>query len=355
MQTSYVRQSAKALPGLFGDSGNKNVISLSNLAFTANVWSYTVASDAETTTVVTLPDTNATQITVTTAAQGSAASTAAQHIIDLNTSELRFWLIATVSTAAITLTGLKAGWEFEVSGTNIGTPSEDTAAASSAVIPFGAGVVYARGGGCALPSSAGTKGIAEVKIDTAENSTAYAISVNGEAISYTSSGSATLAEISNAFVELINESFSLRTQVKAFTKDADELYIEALNIGDSVTLTESDSNISIVTTSATGVAADSVVGVAIRNHLVENTLHSDVTSTDEYAADSRVQVGILTDGPIWMTAKGAISAGSPVKVSVASGFVGQATVETSDSVSFIGTAYAETDADDGEVVRVRLK
>lgn len=355
MQTSYVRQSIKALPGLFGDIGNKNVISLSNRSFSQNVWSYTVASDASTTTVVTLPDANGTQITVTTAAEGSAALTAAKHILDINASDLRFWLIATVSTADITLTGLKAGWEFEVSGTNVGTPTEVTAPDSSAIIPFGAGVVYNGENGCALPSSAGTKGIAEVKIDTAANSTAYAISVNGEAISYTSSASATVGEISNALVELINENFVLRTQVQAFTKDADEFYIEALEIGSSVTLTESDANISIVTTNAAGTLADTVVGVAVRNQLVENTMYSDATPADEYAADSRVQVSVLTDGAIWMTAKGAISTGNPVKVSIATGFVGQATVETSESVEFVGTAYAETDAADGEVVRIRLK
>src|SRR6056297_2500924 len=123
MQTSYSRTSEIAKPGLIAQEfGTRNVISKTNRTLSKNVWSYTVASDAETTTVVTLPDDNATQITVTTAAQGSAALTAAQHIIDLNTSELRFWLIATVATATITLTGLKPGWEFEVSGTNVGTP-----------------------------------------------------------------------------------------------------------------------------------------------------------------------------------------------------------------------------------------
>ena len=87
MQTSYQQISDKALPGLIGQAfGTENIRSFSNKNFVANVWSYTVASDAETTTIVTLPDANATQITVTTAAQGSAALTADKHVDDLKAS-----------------------------------------------------------------------------------------------------------------------------------------------------------------------------------------------------------------------------------------------------------------------------
>ena len=356
MQTSYSRTSEIAKPGLIAQEfGTRNVISKTNRTLSKNVWSYTVASDAETTTIVTLPDDNATQITVTTAAQGSAALTAAQHTEDLNDSDLKLWMTATVSTATITLTGVRAGWEFEVAGTNIGTPSEDTEASQSEAIPFGAAVALTSTGGVKVVDTVSTKGIVTVTIDTADDSTAYALSVNGSAISYTSGTGATTTTIRDGLIDEINRTYALAGVVKAYAKDANELYIEAIELGDSVTVTESDDNLSIVTTGATGVSGDNAIGVAVRNLSVENDILFTTNSKDEYPASGKIQVSVLDEGSIWMKAKGTVTAGTAARASIATDYEGFATAETTDSVPFLGTAIFDTAAADGELVRVRIK
>lgn len=353
-QTSYVQNSAAAVAGLQGGYGAGNVISLSNRTFAKNVWSYTVASDDETTTVVTLPDANATQITVTTAAQGTADATAAQHALDLASSALASWMTVEVSAATITLTGARAGWEFEVSGTNIGTPSEDTLADSSVAIPFGAGVGYAGQDGCKVVSTVATKGQVEVKVEVNTSATTYIVTINGEPSIYQPGSSPTFISVRDGLIYAINSNFALRDQVQAYVKADDALYVGALNDGGSIDV-EVTEYLSTVTTNATGIAGDVAVGVALRNQLVENDNRTNPSATNEYSADGRIDVSVLIEGAVWMTAKGACSAGETARVSVASGYEGYATAETSDSVPFAGASYFETDAADGELVRVRLK
>jgi hypothetical protein len=352
-QLSYSRDSEVAKPGLFLPFGSRNIISRPNQTFAFNVWTATVSSDAETSTVLSLP--NGQTVTITTAAQGSAALTAAEHITNINADSVaKLWISAANVGADITYTGTIRGAQLAIAGTNIGTPVEAIEPTQGEAIPFGRAVVP-NGNGVSLPSTSGSKGSATVTIDTAVDDTAYTVTLNGETITYTSGTGATTSSIRDGLISVINTNINLSGVVQAFVTDIDELTIQTVSLGGVIELTESDANITIDTTNATGVLAEVALGVATRDHGVENRAAFFLNESDEYPATGAVHIAVLDEGNIWMVAKGAVAQGAEARVSTATGFEGLATAELSDSILFQGKSYFASSAADGDLVQVRLK
>lgn len=101
--------------------------------------------------------------------------------------------------------------------------------------------------------------VGTIVVDTAANSTAYTVTLNGETVAITSDASATKPEIAAALADAINQDPTLRAAVAAVSNGVDTVTVTGLIPGVVITLTDSDANL---TTTAAATAADTADSVA---------------------------------------------------------------------------------------------
>ncbi|MBI4815189.1 MAG: hypothetical protein HY791_02950 [Deltaproteobacteria bacterium] len=223
-------------------------------------------------------------------------------------------------TDALTVTAATEGTGFTTAESDGNLSLANTVAnVAKEPIPFGRGVVRRR----TLASST-------VTVDTAANSTAYAMTIDGVSVSITSDASATKTEIRDALIaeayRLMGPGlglYHLRDRIKLETVSTDALKVTKLSPGLAITVAESDANLSIANTAASqptnadeksaalpGAAQDEFLFVGI----VER-IHSNVDPTNASASypDSAVSFGqdmsVIEQGPVWVEVTGAVSAG----------------------------------------------
>lgn len=105
--------------------------------------------------------------------------------------------------------------------------------------------------------------VVEVTVDTASNSTAYALAIDGVTLSITSDASATVTEIADALVTAINNDPLVSGKVIAERTESDKFTVTARIAGQSFTLTESDANLSTSTTTSSDEADPVGFGLAV--------------------------------------------------------------------------------------------
>ncbi len=148
-------------------------------------------------------------------------------------------------TDGIRFTSLVPGLAFTLADTDANLASAVTVANVAQVhIPFGRGLVLRTGA---------LRQVVDVTVSTAANSTAYALTINGTVVSYTSDGSATKAEIVAGLVAAI-EASDQGAAVIARATGTDTLRIQGAVVGTAFTYSESDANLASVTTQANSIA-----------------------------------------------------------------------------------------------------
>lgn len=249
-----------------------------------------------------------------------------------------------------------------------------------------AGMLAGNGHGYQADSKVNGQGNTAKVIDwtiTAANSTAYTISIGGIAITYTSDGSATTAEIRDGLIAAIRANAFTNNLVIAESGGAAVLRVtERFPADGEVAISDADANLSLATTVAhangepmpAGIAvtrgtADNecrnmvdassvVIGVTMFDHSYSQPLTIGATGEALFPPDS--VIGILRDGEIWVRVEEAVTPASDVYVRhTASGANTQigafrATTDSSTAVALTSARF-KSSASAGGLARLSLK
>lgn len=333
IQRSFALLAAAALAGQLYDMDNTRVIGLANSNSTKELWTITVDSAAD--SEYTLDLTTNLGLTASAAYDQGAAGTVENKVdglVEAATNALSQYGVKVVktSTSTFTIEGRTAQvGAFTVVASAQMTAVNTTDAESDTAIPFGRGVVYADSIGlqCKLPATLAEKNLYSVLVGGATDGT-YILEIEGETITYTASTAGSAAVVRDGLIDLIRDSYALRDSVRAYVKDADELYIEAINPGvaisvaaDNTTGTGSDLT---VTEANEEVAGDVFAGVAMLSHSQANDtkydlagVREEISGTQGYAAGA--EVNVVTRGVVWVETEEAVSVGQPVYVRAVAG------------------------------------
>lgn len=163
-----------------------------------------------------------------------------------------------------------------------------------------------------------------ITVDTAVNSTAYAFTVNGHTITFTSDGTATLSEIQAGLVAA-GQSVSYLGGVVTFGGVSPDITITADTAGVPVTTVEADANLSLVATTpnttsspipfgrglmqvltdAEKIALPNLTGFMLAGVSMQSQQYTDNDGDAEYR--DGVAVSTLTKGRIWVKPEDVIS------------------------------------------------
>jgi hypothetical protein len=121
--------------------------------------------------------------------------------------------------------------------------------------------------------------VSTVVVDTAVNSAAYTVTVDGIDVTYTADASATKIEIADGLAAALNSEGLISGRIKAASNGVDTVTLTARVGGEAFTLSESDANLTSATSSANAVAAPLYMGRAVK-------LDPSVTNADNQAVEA---------------------------------------------------------------------
>lgn len=120
--------------------------------------------------------------------------------------------------------------------------------------------------------------VSTILVDTAANSTAYTVTVDGIDVSYTSDGTATVAEIATGLAAALNAEGLINGRLSASSNSA-TVTLTARVGGEPFTLSESDANLTASTLSANALSAPLYMGRAVK-------IDPAVTNADNQAVEA---------------------------------------------------------------------
>lgn len=274
-------------------------------AVDSTVYTLSIGPSANRPTAVTY--TSGVGATTTTIAAGLAAAINA----DADAGALVF---ATSSAAVITLTGIMGGVSFVVSesDSNLGTPSTTTSASAAPTIYFG--TAFAKNAsvtdGCKALAAADATAQVVTIAPTAENTTEYGVTIIGDfdgdgkdevySAVYTSDGSATDAEIVDAFVARLNDQLPANSVLAANAADDLTLTAEIAGLPFKVTSYTSGSN-AFDPAITTANVLPPLAGIALRAQVVEQ----NASGVGAYA--DAIAVSGLTEGRAYVRLDASVS------------------------------------------------
>lgn len=222
---------------------------------------------------------------------------------------------------------------------------------SSVDIPFGRVLVRASGADEAAKLPIATDGVAQVETltPTAQNTTRYAVFINGVEYAYTSDADATAAEIVTGLSSAINGG-----TVPVTASGSTTLILTADVAGDSFTI-GATANLAIVHTTANVGVLDGVLGVSIAVQSLESVSGSDVPS---YPA--KHTINNLEDGVIYVYAEQDMGPTDKVFVrhtaNGANKLVGQVRKDSDSAKAVDGSAYFKilNTVEGGEILKLKV-